>query len=691
MNIPFIKRYVLLLGVIWTLVCVTVLVSHLREDYQGNLTNVQARATAMLQRDVLYRDWVANHGGVYVPVTESSPPNPYLDFLPERDVVTTDGRHLTLINPSYMTHQAFTMDNRLGKAVSKITSLKLINPENAPDPWEAGALLQLQQGRSQVSEVVDADGRPQLRTMRPFYVETSCLRCHAEQGYRIGEVRGGLSISIPVPTFWAFLWKYGVFKVWLLGLLWVVGLLGVALLGRRLHAQTCKAIENKQQLDHAEMTLKFLSRHDGQTKLPNRFKFEEQLCEAFRVADASGDTIVVTALEIRNYKQIIDNFDHPVGDALFRMLAERMAALLTGHDSVARSGEDRLLLSYTCRDGSLSTEELMQQLLVMASKSLVLEKHEVFPVVSMGSALYPHDARDAKRLVHLALSALTYCLDKKPRGISIYSQALQEQARSRLEIESGLRRALADSSFELFLQPQVDAVSGALVGAEALLRWQMEGHGDVSPEEFIPLAEESGLILPIGEWVLQTACLQAVHLREQFGRIITIGVNVSAKQFQDPEFVDIVDQVLAIEGMLPAMLEIEITEGTFMEDLDRTIEILTDLKVRGLRIAIDDFGTGYSSLSYLKKFPIDRLKIDRSFVADIADSEDDRVIVNLIAEMGRKLGLDVIAEGVEDELQKNLLIGMGCPTIQGLLFGPPLAFEVFCELVKGMPCRGTQG
>lgn len=690
MNIPFIKRYVLMLGVIWTLVCVTVLASHLREGYQENIANVQARATAMLERDVLYRDWVANHGGVYVPVTESSPPNPYLDFLPERDVVTTDGRSLTLINPSYMTHQAFAMDNRLGKAVSKITSLKFINPENAPDPWETMALQQLQQGRSQVSEVVDVDGRPQLRTMRPFYVETTCLRCHAAQGYRIGDVRGGLSISIPVPSFWVIPWQYSVFPVVLFGLLWVVGLFGVVLLGRRLYVQTCKAIENKQQLDHAEMTLKFLSSHDRQTKLPNRFKFEEQLCEAFRVADASGHTIAVTALEIRNYKQIIDNFDHPVGDALFSMLAERMAALLTDLDSVARFGEDRLLLTYTCRDGSLFSEELMQQLLVMASKPFVIEKHEFFPVVSMGAALYPHDARDAKRVVHLALSALMYCLDKKPRGISIYSQALQEQARSRLEIESGLRRALADNGFELFLQPQVDAISGALVGAEALLRWQMEGHGEVSPEEFIPLAEESGLILPIGEWVLQAACLQAVHLRKQFGRIITIGVNVSAKQFQDPEFVDIVDAVLAVEGMLPEMFEIEITEGTFMEDLDRTIEILTDLKVRGLRIAIDDFGTGYSSLSYLKKFPIDRLKIDRSFVADIADNEDDRVIVNLIAEMGRKLGLDVIAEGVEDELQKNLLIGMGCPAMQGLLFGQPLAFEAFCALVKGMQGSCTQ-
>jgi EAL domain-containing protein (putative c-di-GMP-specific phosphodiesterase class I) len=200
----------------------------------------------------------------------------------------------------------------------------------------------------------------------------------------------------------------------------------------------------------------------------------------------------------------------------------------------------------------------------------------------------------------------------------------------------------------------------------------------VPPDEFIPVAEENGLILPIGEWVLQAASIHAVQLKQRFGRVIPVGVNVSAKQFQDPDFVDIVDEVLAIDGMMPEMLEIEITEGTFIEDIGRTIEILTDLKVRNLQIAIDDFGTGYSSLSYLTRFPVDRLKIDRSFITDIVSNEDDRALVGLITEMGRKLGLNVIAEGVEEDIQKHLLIGMGCHAIQGFLFSRALPYEDFC-------------
>jgi EAL domain-containing protein (putative c-di-GMP-specific phosphodiesterase class I) len=210
------------------------------------------------------------------------------------------------------------------------------------------------------------------------------------------------------------------------------------------------------------------------------------------------------------------------------------------------------------------------------------------------------------------------------------------------------------------------------------LRWQHPERGFISPAEFIPIAEENGLILPIGEWVLQTAALQAVRLHQRFKRIIPIGVNVSAKQFQSVDFVDIIDQILTIDGMNPEMLEIEITEGTFIEDIDLTIEILTDLKMRGLEIAIDDFGTGYSSLSYLNKFPIDRLKVDRSFVAEIAANEEDRLLVSLVVEMGRKLGLNVIAEGVEDETQRSLLVAMGCHAIQGFLFSRPLGFDAFC-------------
>ncbi len=682
MNIAFIKRYVLLIGIVWSFACAVVLISHLHNDYGQALKRVRTRATTMLERDILYREWVNKHGGVYVPVSEFSPPNPYMEFLPDRDIETTDGRQLTLVNPAYMTRQVFELNNGLTGTVTKITSIKYLNPDNAPDDWERRVLLQFGPADDTFSEIVDIEGQSYLRALKPFYIQPDCLKCHADQDYKLGEVRGGLSLTIPFDAFLSGHLKHNLVSIVLFTLLWLVGLSGVILLGRKLYAQTSNAIESERLRDHAEMSLDYLSYYDRRTNLPNRFKFEKHLHEIFTQLKTSGDLVAVTILEIRNYKQIIDNFDHPVSDLLFKLMAERVVALLTPGDSVARFGEDRLLFSYTCKDGQSFDDVLMQQLLAAISKPLALEDHEFYPVICMGFALYPNDAKNAKNLVHKAVSALTFCLERGESGVKLYSQSLQEEAKNRFKIESGLRNALAENKFELFLQPQVDASSGALVGAEALLRWQQEDCGYVSPAEFIPIAEENGLILPIGEWVLQTACIQAIKLKEIFGRIIPVGVNVSAKQFQDPDFIDIIDEVLAIDGMLPEMIEIEITEGTFIEDIDRTIELLTDLKVRNLQIAIDDFGTGYSSLSYLNRFPIDRLKIDRSFITDIASNEDDRVLVGMITEMGRKLGLNVIAEGVEDDVQKHLLIGMGCHAIQGFLFSRPLPFDDFCIWVE---------
>jgi len=688
-KITFVKRYVLGVCLLWSLACGLALFSHLRSDYLRTIERIKTRAETMLERDLLYRDWAASHGGLYVPVTTDSPPNPHLEFLPERDVITTDGKKLTLINPSYMTHQVFARGNLVEGTVSKITSLKYLNEQNAPDAWEKKALKELEKGGKLYSEVVEVDGQSLVRTMRPFHIEAECLKCHATQGYKLGDLRGGLSITIPVNAVAREAWYLDLVSISLFILLWVSGLVLIITLGRKLHAQTLDALESDRRRDHAEMSLNFLSNYDRRTHLPNRFKFEEQIEEAFPEISASGGTIAVMVLEVRNYKQIIDNFDRPVGDALFKALAVKIVDFLNPGDLVGRFGEDRLLLSYTYTGDNLPAELVMPDILAEAGRPVVLEKHEFFPVVCIGAALYPADALNATHLIQKATSALTFCLERKQSGLELYSQAIQEESKIRLDMESGLRRSLSDKTLELYLQPQVDSATEELIGAEALLRWKQDGVGYVSPETFIPVAETSGLIIPIGAWALKTACHQAVQLYERFGRIIPIGVNVSAKQFLDPDFVDVIDSVLMIEGLTPEMIEIEITEGTFIEDIDHTIEILTDLKVRGLQIAIDDFGTGYSSLSYLNKFPVDRLKIDRSFVVNIANNRDDRILVSLVAEMGRKLGLNVIAEGVEDANQKNLLLGMGCHAMQGFLFAEALPFEEFCFYVEKMAAAGN--
>jgi EAL domain-containing protein (putative c-di-GMP-specific phosphodiesterase class I) len=282
----------------------------------------------------------------------------------------------------------------------------------------------------------------------------------------------------------------------------------------------------------------------------------------------------------------------------------------------------------------------------------------------------------------MATAALEGSMVRPESGFKMYSQALQADAMEYMAIETGLREALQKDQLKLNFQPQIDAVTGQVIGAEALLRWTADSGLVVSPAKFIPVAEESGLILPIGSWVMETACRYAVSWYHDTGSYLPVGVNVSAKQFGDPDFVDHIDRVLTETGLPPEFLEIEITEGTFIEDPQKTVEILTDLKVRGLRIALDDFGTGYSSLSYLKKFPIDRLKVDRSFVMDIADDEDDKAIVSLISDISRNLGMEVIAEGVEDTRQREVLMSMGCSAMQGFYYSKPLEAGAFLSFLK---------
>jgi EAL domain-containing protein (putative c-di-GMP-specific phosphodiesterase class I) len=279
----------------------------------------------------------------------------------------------------------------------------------------------------------------------------------------------------------------------------------------------------------------------------------------------------------------------------------------------------------------------------------------------------------------MAIAALDRAVQRGDNCFEMYSKSLQLEAMERLTIESGLQVALAADQFMLLYQPQVYVATGELTGFEALLRWRDSSGEIIPPNSFIPVAEDNGLILPIGAWVLQTACEHAMDWYRTTGRYLRAGVNVSAKQFRDPTLVDLIDRVLNLTGLPAEYLEIEITENTFMDDPLKTVEILTDLKVRGVKIAIDDFGTGYSSLNYLKRFPVDRLKIDRSFIADIVDNEDDRVLVSLITSLARGMGLEVIAEGVEEAGQRDVLLNLDCPLMQGYLYSRPLPAEEFLE------------
>ncbi|PLX81439.1 MAG: hypothetical protein C0616_03830 [Desulfuromonas sp.] len=686
METRFIKRNTLLFIGCWTLLLALATGLYLRNDYHHTIEGEAIRARTLLERDLLYRHWGTSKGGIYVRVNQNNRPNPHLEFLPQRDLVLADGETLTLVTPSSLTQQAFELSNHAGKTLSKITSLRVMNPANRPDRWELAAIRQFKQGVTEVSGVDSIDNRSYVRTMRPFIAEKRCVGCHADQGYDIGDIQGGMSVSIPLEPVLNAARKNNQLIVAMIFFLWASGIFGITWQFNRLKHQTELVVEQEMLRDLAENSLHYMSNFDRRTNLPNRFLFENRFQVVLREAEEHNYRAAVVALETRNFRRIKGTNGESGADLYLKACAERLAERLHSDDIIARLDENRLVFSLLEGEDQLGITKVLHEINDALSMPLALGRDTTYPVACMGVSLYPDDSRDSSELLHMAVAALDRSLARGGNGFEMYSQALQAEALEYLEIETGLRKALEQGELSLHYQPQVDARDGKIVGAEALLRWD-SANGTIPPDKFIPIAEECGLIMPIGTWVLQTACRQAATWNRLTGGCFPVGVNVSAKQFSDPTLVDQIDDILKSTGLPPECLEIEITEGTFIEDPQKTIEILTDLKVRGLRVAIDDFGTGYSSLNYLKRFPIDRLKIDRSFVLDLDSDEDDRVIVSLIIGIAQELGMDIIAEGVEKTAQRDVLLGMKCSTMQGYLYSRPLATDAFTSYLQGHPTR----
>lgn len=685
MKTTFVKRSLLLLAIGWSLVIASAVVFYLWSNQQQTIETVKTRARTLLERDMLYRSWGLTKNGIYVRVSEVSQPNPNLAFLPYRDVPHPDGGTLTMMTPSNVIQQAFGISNKHGDTLSKITSLRVVNASNKPDRWEQEALLKFEEGAQEVSAVTLLNGKRYVRAMRPFVTEKKCLKCHGMQGYEIGDVRGGISVAIPLDPAMAAAIRFDVGIVSLLAVLWLFGLSGLFLQGRRLVRQTVVAMENERLRDQAEMSLHYMSNYDRHTNLPNRYLFEERLAGVLKTAYGQKESVAVVALEVRNLRRIVDIHGESLGRDFLKIIAERLVLQLGEDDVVARLSSERLVFTLIQKAERVKNVSPFQSIEETLAQAIDYQEKQFFPMISMGIAFSPDDSVDCADLLQMASSSLERAVERGVNGFELYSRSLQAEAVERLAMESGLQTALSEERFFLNYQPQISADTGEILGFEALLRWKNSDGALVSPVDFIPIAEENGLILPIGEWVLETACRQAVAFQEKAGRYLRTGVNVSAKQFRDPTLVDYIDRVLVETGLPAEFLEIEITENTFMDDPLKTVEILTDLKVRGVKIAIDDFGTGYSSLNYLKRFPVDRLKIDRSFITDIVTNEDDRVLVSLITSLARVMGLEVIAEGVEETEQRDILLNLDCSQMQGYLYSKPLSASDFLSLLPGQP------
>ena len=415
--------------------------------------------------------------------------------------------------------------------------------------------------------------------------------------------------------------------------------------------------------------------HDALTGLPNRASFTEHLEESMRRAKRAGWPLALLFLDLDLFKRVNDSLGHDAGDRLLRVAAERIRRSVREADMLFRMGGDEFTVLLEDVRGPEEAAMVATRVLEGIAEPLQLQHHEIAVTASIGIALYPRDDVVGERLVKSADTAMYRAKELGRNRYAFFAREMNERVESQMMIEQALRRALKSSEFVLHFQPRVSATSGRATGAEALLRWQHPEWGLVEPARFVPLLEETGLVVPVGAWVLDEACRQAAAWQTLGLPPLRVSVNLSSRQFRSEALFDAVSEALRASRLAPQLLELELTESLLVENVEHAMGVMGKLKAIGVAISIDDFGTGYSSLGYLKRFPIDSLKIDRSFVRDIATSPKDAAIVKAISALARSLGMGLIAEGVEEPWQVEFLRARHCTEMQGYLFSKPLSAE----------------
>lgn len=422
----------------------------------------------------------------------------------------------------------------------------------------------------------------------------------------------------------------------------------------------------------AQEQLRHLANFDRLTALPNRVMFHDRLSHALNRAQRANKIIALLFLDLDRFKTINDSLGHHTGDRVLRSIAKRLIRCVRSSDTVARLGGDEFTIILDELDDIDTVITVAERILETVAEPLVFLESDLQLTCSIGIALFPEDGVDAETLLQNSDTAMYRAKKRGRNAYQFFTPDMHAQAIARLEKENDLRKALQRDEFLLYYQPQVDTRNGAMIGLEALVRWNHPAHGLITPEEFIPLAEETGMISQLGEWVLREACRQAMVWREKYGEGFHMGVNLSAAQFIVRNMPVLIEDVLSRTGLPPGMLMLEITESLAVGEAESTLVLLEDLKQIGCKLALDDFGTGNSSLSYLKRFPVDIIKIDRSFVKDIRTDAHDAAIARATIGLAQSLGLEVIAEGVENQAQMRWLREAGCGIMQGYLFSLPL-------------------
>ena len=447
---------------------------------------------------------------------------------------------------------------------------------------------------------------------------------------------------------------------------------------------TCEDISEQKE---AEERISRLAYFDILTGIPNRGMFLDRFHQALALANRDGNRVALVFLDLDKFKDVNDTIGHVAGDMLLCEVALRLAGCIRESDILARLGGDEfvvLLTSVTCQE---RISAAVQRMLEIFSKPFQIDGRSIYSSASIGIALYPDDNHDASSLFRCADTAMYHAKNEGRAKFRFFSEEMNQKNMRRVALESSLRRGLEKEEFFLHYQPQWDLKTNKMSGVEVLLRWQSEDFGLMAPADFVPLIEESDLIFTIGEWMLKSACLQARRWAEEGQPEIKVAVNTSGKQLKQPEFVDMLTGIIQESGVNPRSLELEFTESVIMKNVERTIEKLTSLKLMGVQLSIDDFGTGYSSLNYLKHFPVDRIKIDRSFITEVNSSNGDAAIVEAIITMAKRLKLKVLAEGVENSDQLHCLTTLGCDEVQGFYLAMPMPADALAHNLGGVHGR----